>query len=183
MVAFTLVGFVIWLLTFAYARYLATAELMTGAVIFILLRHLLRGREQQIASFAAVGLVTVAVVVGADAGHVRWSEHLVRDEAARHGVNTDTMVVMASNIPLAYIATAFPQQTRFARIYSPPFLGARRTRYTDSASMPRSTPIVVPCRRWVGSASTGTTSPPRGVRFAWRARFVQVDLLRSWNPT
>lgn len=107
--------YLLWLTLFGYYRYLVVAEMLAPLLLAVALLALPR-------RFGLTTACTVLVVIGLATRPPRWGrlvhydDHYVEVTLPARAQAADTLVVFGSREPLAFLAPAFPDGTRFVRI-------------------------------------------------------------------
>ena len=110
---FFAVSFVLWELQFSVLRYLATLELLTGAIVLAALRPLLL--RPAIRAPVALGFVVLCVAVQAVTAYPNWGRMaapLPMRVTLPTTVEPNALVVLLDGSPMAYLADLLPVTVR-----------------------------------------------------------------------
>jgi hypothetical protein len=129
-VLFCAAGFGLWTVVWTYHRYLVPLEFLSGVVVLLLVRRLVRDREQFVAIYALTTAAVIVSVVGPDHGHLPWGSRWYDTRLPPIALRPSAMVVMATSEPISYVIPSFPPSVRFVRVYSQGFLEGAETAYT-----------------------------------------------------
>lgn len=118
LLVFIVVSYVIWQMKFAILRYAVPLELLAPILITILIRLLLPWKEIRqivtIGAFAAIALVMQPWHLI----HNNWSSDYITVEAPQFDNPDETLVIMANNMPWAYVIPDFQPEVRFIGLIS-----------------------------------------------------------------
>ena len=108
------VSFVLWELQFSVLRYLATLELLSGAVVLVALRPLLA--RPGLRGPAAAGFVCLCAVVQAVTVYPNWGrmEGTLPIRVRLPALEANALVVLLDPSPMAYLADGLPPSVRLA---------------------------------------------------------------------
>jgi hypothetical protein len=116
---FVVAGYLLWMALFSIYRYLVTIEVLAPIVVTVLLMQLLRYADARRASLWVLSAVTLVVIVGGvrSWGHEPWHYRAFRAEVpALADPSHTTVVILARDPPLAWLATLFPREVAFAGV-------------------------------------------------------------------
>lgn len=118
LLVFFLISYVIWQMKFTIMRYAIPLELLAPILITVLIRLLLPWKEIRqivtIAAFTAIVLVMQPQFIR----HKSWSSTYIDVEAPRFDNPAETLVIMGSNMPWAYVIPDFQPEVRFVGLAS-----------------------------------------------------------------
>jgi hypothetical protein len=118
LLVFFIVSYVIWQMKFAILRYAVPLELLAPILITVLIRLVVPWKTIRhvliIAAFTAIALVMEPWVVM----HRSWSSSYLTVEAPQLDDPDETLVIMANNMPWAYVIPAFQPEVRFIGLLS-----------------------------------------------------------------
>ncbi len=114
LVVFFALSFVLWELQFSVLRYLATLELLSGAVVLVALRPLLA--RPGLRGPAAAGFVCLCAVVQAVTVYPNWGrmEGTLPIRVRLPALEANALVVLLDPSPMAYLADGLPPSVRLA---------------------------------------------------------------------
>jgi hypothetical protein len=109
---FFVVSFALWEMQFSCLRYLATLELLTGAVALMALRPILLRPGIRVP--ASLGFAALCVAVQAATIYPDWGRMAapLPQRASLPPVEPDALVVLLDRAPMAYLASLFPITVR-----------------------------------------------------------------------
>jgi len=116
---FIVVGYLLWMAVFSIYRYLVTIEVLAPLVVFVLLAQLLRCEAAWRGSLWVLTAVTLVVLAGGVRtwGHESWHYRAFRaDLPALLDPSRTTVVLLARDPPLAWLAPLFPRDVAFAGV-------------------------------------------------------------------
>ena len=116
---FFIVGWLVWMEKFGYYRYLAPLELLAPMVVMIAVRSVFPWDTLRLAVFALIMTAMVTSMSVGSWGRGTWKDPNYFDvhiPASR--LNRNTMVIMTSNRPLAYVVPFFAHEVQVVRIQS-----------------------------------------------------------------
>ena len=104
--------YLLWLAVHSIYRYLIPLELISGCVLLVLWRRTVPWRLWPV--FAVVLVVVWATKINASWGRVPFGERFF--DVASPALPAGTLVLIASDKPLAYVVPGFPRDSRFVGI-------------------------------------------------------------------
>jgi len=117
-VLFLLFSFPLWLVMFAYHRYVFPLEVLTGVAIFWLIdRFSLRQTAKLVLGCSLCALVMVSVKAPGR-GHLKWGSEWFGVTAPPLAAPTETIVLIMGRKPISYVIPFFPSEVRFIRLVS-----------------------------------------------------------------
>lgn len=122
-VAYVVIGFVIWMKLFSIYRYLVAVELLAPLLVYVLFSVVSSPTWGRKWGARAIGVCTMLVVVGGTStwGHEGWAKQAFHAELPELTDPAGTMVILpGGDPPLALLASFYPKQVAFAQLYAYP---------------------------------------------------------------
>lgn len=113
---FFLVSYIIWISMFAIQRYMIVLELLTGLVIYLLLKMMIKSTKLRIIIFVPAALLMMITTIPADWGRTAWSSSWFDVRIPVELTESNQMFIMLTSEPYSYVISAFPPDSRFVRI-------------------------------------------------------------------
>ena len=121
--AYVIVGFIVWMQLFSIYRYVVAIEVLTPLALWIMLHQTLSfDKARQLAKWMLIAATLVVVFGGAKTwGHKGWTDPLLSAELPNISDPARTSVVIASptkSTPWTWLAILFPPEVAFMQVQS-----------------------------------------------------------------
>lgn len=114
---FFITAYLIWEVTFSYYRYLAPLELLAPIIIFILTWKVISNNRLQALALIFMFVLMVGLMKAPNWGRLEWTNNSYFGIVAPSIPDPqNTLVIMTSHSPTAFVIPAFPKEVRFIRI-------------------------------------------------------------------
>lgn len=120
-VAYVVIGYLVWLKAFSIQRYLVAIELCVPLFIYLLLTQVLPYRAARKLAGVLLVLSSIGVLVGGahSWGHEPWANKMFAADVPQLSVPQKTTVLLtAGDPPLGWLVPMFPDTVAFASIRS-----------------------------------------------------------------
>ncbi len=123
LLAFIVLGFILWMKLFSVYRYLLTIELLAPLAVFTLLAQMLgHERGRRVAAWLLGGTVCIALLGGTRSwGHQPWADSMFRVETPVFDAPASTTVLTvgeADSGPYTWLAVFYPPAVAFAGVHT-----------------------------------------------------------------
>ncbi len=120
LLAFTLIGFCLWLSAFSIYRYLAPLELLAPLVFGLVLARMSFSPEALTGLLAVLGVFSMLTidmfgVFSTSTSRFAWDDKYVWVNTGKLEKPAETIVLMTGLAPISYVIPEFPPQVRFLR--------------------------------------------------------------------
>ncbi len=116
LILFFILSYIIWQLKFSIYRFTNPLELISPAVIFILLDKILRDPFHKLVGFISSVLLIATMVNVSQWERLPFKSEFIQVQAPVLPHPANTMIVLASGRPWSYLIPAFPPEVRFVRV-------------------------------------------------------------------
>ncbi|MCC6195235.1 MAG: hypothetical protein IT518_12265 [Burkholderiales bacterium] len=113
--AFWVAAFLLWAAQYSIYRYILALELLCGALIVGLMRHMLRARALPVA-VTILAITLIATTRATNWGHIPFGERWFAVDVPK--VPDDALVVLASDAPMAYLLPFMTPGARHVGAYN-----------------------------------------------------------------
>ena len=128
---FFIISYIIWQLKFSIYRFTNPLELISPAVIFILLNKILKDPFHILVGFIGSVLLIVTIVNVPQWERLPFKSKFIQVQAPVLSHPENTMIIIAGGRPWSYLIPAFPPMVRFVRIGGNFFKDDRPTKFLE----------------------------------------------------
>jgi len=115
-IAFFICSYVVWQFTFSIYRYLAPLELLSGVMLYVLLKSVFRSLPVRTVFLTGICIFLIASLDVPTWGRKNWSDDYFGVKAPVFEDPQNILILIGSYDPLSYLIPSFQEEIRFVRI-------------------------------------------------------------------